>query len=667
MEYKNVDTLKANREILLNYANQLVQLKNKMTFGKDETSVKIEFKWTDTFKESKWTSYSIHFEYYNIIFNLAMINYILGVETTSEQKLEEFVLKDGIKYYQYAAGFFNLIKEEAPSVINQKDLPYDMDPNYMTYCVHICTALAQILLLEVAGRKKTANNLQASLAKGVENCFKSAYTLLTQSSFRKYIDDIWKYLVENRCNYYEAKTFEKMRDYSLDQFNNTGKDYGVAITYQGGVVLSLNKNAKSNKKVEKLLKRDNLNAQEAQALGEQMYEKNSKIYYHKVPELEELPEVSQKIMANPALPPEFNTKEENKPELNSLVPRQVKEMIGEYKGKMMDFITQNLNKYENESTIGDFLKQLNLPGALEAVMSTCEISDSLWRKVYSIQEKGGLVFLNNQVQTLSKKPFDIQKRIDDTLVLLQNEQDEDLRLRKQYASKWTRKNSFELNGNYVMTLNDYKRKLDQAKMCDQRTLGDIQNNQKNFELLTLPRQKLNEKIPKKGDNEVKNCKEATELRSQLDELDKLQGKCMEKIQSIFTMLNEDNVTSQFIQVVNKKTTENAVFEGNKAKFMSIFSELQTLSNEVNAKKTEVKAKNEAFVKVKNEKLKPDIQNEQFFSNLDNYVRLFQEKSVQLNQGINFYKQFDNKLSEVNRHVTDFLMARDMEKNQLIQG
>ena len=307
----------------MNYANQLVQIKNKMTFGKGPESVKIEFKWTDTFKESKWTSYSIHFEYYNVLFNLAIINYLLGLETTKDAKLDEFVLKDGIKYYQFAAGFFNLIKEEAPSTINKEELPYDMDPNYLTYCVHICTSLAQILLIEVAIKKKSALNLQAQLEKGVESGFRNAWNLIQNSSFRKHMDDIWKVLIENRCNYYEAKTFEKMRDYSIEQFNKSGVNYGIAITYQGGVVLALQKNVKSNKKVEKIITRDDLNLPAAQELGEQMYEKNNKIYYHKVPELEELPEVTPKIMANPSLPPEFSTKEEYRPELEALVPRQV--------------------------------------------------------------------------------------------------------------------------------------------------------------------------------------------------------------------------------------------------------------------------------------------------------------------------------------------------------
>ena len=50
---QSLDTLKVNREIVLNYVNQINVLRQKLTFGKEKFSIKIEFRWKDIFKQSK--------------------------------------------------------------------------------------------------------------------------------------------------------------------------------------------------------------------------------------------------------------------------------------------------------------------------------------------------------------------------------------------------------------------------------------------------------------------------------------------------------------------------------------------------------------------------------------------------------------------------------------
>ena len=193
------------------------------------------------------------------------------------------------------------------------------------------------------------------------------------------------------------------------------------------------------------------------------------------------------------------------------------------------------------------------------------------------------------------------------------------------------------------------------------------SNFPNFDLISLPREKLNEKIPHKIDSgAIKNCKEATDLRSSLDELDNKKAKAMEIINKIFATLNDDNVAPQFLQVLQKKMTENAILDNNKGKYMEMFNELQGVTNNIKNLKQSIVAKNDVFMKVRNDKFKPDPANEEFFRNLDKYVQLFRQKEIQLQQGLNFYKQFNMKLNELNRNITDFLMARDIDKNQLIK-
>lgn len=347
-----------------------------------------------------------------------------------------------------------------------------------------------------------------------------------------------------------------------------------------------------------------------QAIGEEMYDKNQRIYFSSVPELPDLPKLEKKLMVNPAMPAEVKLVAEGASALDELVPKEVKGMIETYKIKMMNFISENLNNYENESTVTAFLTELNLPFNLESILSQTEISESLWRKISEVQQKGGTLFLTNTISSLQKKSEEIEKRINDTIVTLRNEEEEDQKYRQMYGARWTRLPSSSLNVNYMNTLKEYLNKLAIAKNCDAQVKAGILDNMKYFELLTLSKQSLNAKIPQKVDaNSIKNCNEATSLRKDLDQMEVLVEKCMEIINKLFQTLNEDNVVPQFIKILQKKTTENAIFAENKGKYEAIFKELESINEEIKLLKLSIKTKNEVFCRVKQSTFKVDDENE----------------------------------------------------------
>jgi hypothetical protein len=55
----SIDQIKSNINILTSYLNQILSIRQKMTFGKENYSCKIEFTWTDTLKNNTWHSYNI--------------------------------------------------------------------------------------------------------------------------------------------------------------------------------------------------------------------------------------------------------------------------------------------------------------------------------------------------------------------------------------------------------------------------------------------------------------------------------------------------------------------------------------------------------------------------------------------------------------------------------
>ena len=83
---------------------------------------------------------------------------------------------------------------------------------------------------------------------------------------------------------------------------------------------------------------------------------------------------------------------------------------------------------------------------------------------------------------------------------------------------------------------------------------------KKFEILMCSREVMKNKIPAKNDDEstLKTCEEALNLRKDLDELESIREKIGNIIENIFSTFSEDNLVSQFLQVIQKKLTEKGV-------------------------------------------------------------------------------------------------------------
>ncbi len=110
-----------------------------------------------------------------------------------------------------------------------------------------------------------------------------------------------------------------------------------------------------------------------------------------------------------------------------------------------------------------------------------------------------------------------------------------------------------------------------------------------------------------------------------------------------------------------------VYAENKIKYEPLFKELETISKQIGEIKKEIVMKNEIFIKVKSMTHVPKQDNEKFFSDLDNYVQLYNQKFINLQQGGNFYAQFTMRLNELNAQITDYLYSRDLEKNDFIKN
>jgi hypothetical protein len=193
----------------------------------------------------------------------------------------------------------------------------------------------------------------------------------------------------------------------------------------------------------------------------EMNEKNKRIYFDAVPDINTLPKAERLIKVNPTpVPEDISGSEGGNSSLDALVPREVRGMVGTYKSQMMNFISENLDKYENDIKISTFLSELGLPFSLETCVNTNEIPDYLWKKISEVQQNGGAIYMTNQLSNIDRRGEEIMRRLNDLEALLKHEEDEDNKYRGQsmYGNRWRRNPSNTVNGSYFNIIWEYKSK-----------------------------------------------------------------------------------------------------------------------------------------------------------------------------------------------------------------
>lgn len=144
--------------------------------------------------------------------------------------------------------------------------------------------------------------------------------------------------------------------------------------------------------------------------------------------------------------------------MDSLVPKQVKNMVDKYKDDMSVYISNTLDKFENENSIIKFLYDLNLPYSLEVNTGSDNIPESIWSKISAIQVKGGTNFILSQMENLEKKNQQISERLKEILKSITTEEELDNECRKTHGDKWRRAPSNMNNMQFKQTLIDYTSK-----------------------------------------------------------------------------------------------------------------------------------------------------------------------------------------------------------------
>ena len=682
------DQISQQKHILTSYINNLIVIKSKIIFGRESYNCKIDFKWSDVIKDKQWKSHNINFEYYNSLYNLAVIYYMNGLELGANSKDDKNIKKDAVNHFKKAVYLFKLMKEEAYSSISQDELPYDLYPTHLEYCEKLSLIAGQKYILQISELvNKKEYLLQAKLLCCILDHYSKAYSLSNtapnsyggSNEFRNYLN--------NRIYFYKYLMYSKLKDSAMKTFEEKGTGYGEVLYFQGNAVQALIECQKNIKDCGNHVNIQNFNntLMQEQELGQDIYDKNNRLYRQALPEPGSF-KIEKKDMMNPIIPDDLFIGE-NKAKLkdkynqltsglDSLVPQTTREQIHNFRNKIDSYLRENISQCESEKTISFFINSLMVPKYLterkkENDKKIGKFPASLWEKINKIQQLGGSLGLSGKMQEIMNKSNFLINQCQHTLNSFKKEEADDNQQRQRYGNDcWIRKPSRDINFKYIGAIQNYIQNLQNTRKFDQQQNDDILNKAKNFEVLGYSKEKLEDNIPGDKEGLEKLSEDEENIKNEIDKLYQLSEQTMEIINPIYEYLNEDeNIIPIFVEILEKKTTEEAVFKKFKEEYDSKINKLKEITEEVKKQKDEI---NSAVLKYGQKKsgnngyeISEEAKN--YFNSLNEKVNSFMHIYEKIKKGENYYNGLYQKIEEVIRASNKWMTSRNEEKNVLIEA
>ena len=690
---KAPEQFKKNISIITFYINQINLIRKKIIFGKEKFCCKIDFAWSDTIKGSTIKSNFIEFELCNSIYNLATLYYYNGINLTFSQSITKEIRKEASKNFKYAMYLYNWIKEGVKK-LPEKEIPFDLYSSYLDYLITLCEIKGQMQIYRIAKETNPKDfTLHSKLILYASDLYKKLEDLYSNIQGKKPNSEIIT-LYQNRFLYYKSKMFLELKNEGKRKFDEKGVGYGEVCYFQNKALIYLLECQKTIKKLTKFLKIEKFE-DELQKVSEEkkvVDDLNNRLYHEALPKEDKI-QIESKNMMSMVLPEklyldenESKAKEDEKlncPDLDLLAPKEVKEMLGNYKPKINELITKNLDKYENEGTISNFIQELDLPkkltkmplkeGELEEPEEENDprrqLPQELWEKIEKVQKLGGGNGLIQIMQRIMGKSTFLIDNLKNLLNSFELEDKDDQSCRMRFKDKWIREPSIKLNYQMVQAAHQYIKSIQQTQVFDNQANDDINNNSYYFERLMSPLEELNRNIPLEKIVNVEDSPEEKEVKTEILKLYQLGDKCTEIIKPIFNEINDDSIIiGSFMEVLNRKTTEQAIYEKNKNEYLAKFDKLKNISDEVKKQEeiiTELVNKNREKIMPKSNEYEENRIIE-YFRHLDQLTNMFMEKYEKIMKGDAYYNGLKEKVDKLVKFGNDWMIKRNDEKNALLK-
>ncbi|CAI4231493.1 unnamed protein product [Auanema sp. JU1783] len=653
-----LDRHQSGLDVITRYYDQLVAIENKIVISPTQNPV--VFKWRDAFYKgglfSKAASLSIAdgaFERGCVLFNCGS----LYSQVAADQPMNtDDEMKTAAKLFQQAAGVFAQLRDTIFSLVQQDPTP-DLSPETLSCLVPLLIAQAQECIYIKASKDNMKPGALAKIAAYVSDMYTDAHKAMTKDAVRGIWEKEWTATVNGKSLAYQA--LMHYHQGALDREENKIGSQISRLT-ESLKIIEISKKYFSSEFLDTSMK----NVQQA-LKGAQ--KDNEFIYHDKVPDFKNLPAVPRAALAK-ALPLSLPLSPRFKDMFVNLVPVQVLNAMQAYQGRKGEIVNLESGRLrEHTQLLNGILASLNLPAALDDMISSDTLPESIKEKSSKVKQSGGhseLLRLFNDLPSLFKRNQEI---LDETNKSLTEEKESDDNLRRQFGTKWSRMSSDQLTSPLIQEIGKYRGIMHTASNADKMVREKFDANSSAIEMLSKSEPELKSCIPGQQSDSVHGTSEAVQkLRNLMNQVQGIKN-TRESIEKDLKS-TDCNIANDFMKALSESQLLNEE-SISKEKINQLFSPLKEKVNasikEQENVLAEVEKWNNVFSKEKSGNAS-GAERERILKQLAAGFDVFNELKSNLEEGTKFYNDLTPILVRLQQKVNDFVFARQTEKEDLMK-
>ena len=640
------------------YLKTLDLLNQKIKIGSSYNELQINFSWREASCGKETSSKNIYYEICSVEFNIAISFCLLGYLDFKSEDPEK--LKESMKNFERASYIFNEVKNIAKTNLGTENIP-DFSESFLNCCNDYALGLSQICVLKIALNKNLSKGLISKLSMGVHNLINQCMNYsITSFSCDKTLPNFLR-------NYFEAKAYIYKKDFLLIDYEKYAQGLGNILGYSNLALSKLNVCVKDIIKVKTYFDEFKLTNEKSdlEYFIQKYTQINEKVNKEKITEESKLPVIEADIKVQP-LKIEFTSNPiASTIILNKyLIPNDIKPLVNRYFEDVSIFLNDKLSQFESEKSINEFLENRNLPNALTTGISSSPLSQNIFDEILSVQNQGGLHYLESQLDKISKESDRMGEKIKILEEKLFEDKQEDDKCRILYGNdNWKR----VYNPEFLEKCNSLKENLNIGKNLDFQIRKKILEKTKYYELFSLPKHVIEARIPRNIDQtKLAELSSTQALKFSINKLQQDKLKLSETIREMFNDLYYNIPIMEFQDVLLNKRTEKLISEDRKKKYEPMLEKISEINIMIKTDFIDIESKYNEFANACGDlKHSENEETQQYLFFLSNAKKEFQKHVNNTNNSLMFYENFAKKIEEISQEIDSYLAAREIEKKELI--
>eukprot|EP00043_Microstomoeca_roanoka_P007973 m.76873 g.76873 ORF g.76873 m.76873 type:complete len:900 (-) comp14045_c0_seq1:63-2762(-) len=616
----------------------------------------VKFSWEDGQASSMFggkktiTLEDINFEFINVLFNIGAVHSQIGAMANLSS---DSGLRHASVNFQSAATIFNTVAAQIHKYYT-KPPSNDLQPMFLHALSFLMLAQSQEMYWRKCVVERKSNGIIAKLAKQTSSFYADAYRNLVASNGA---DKTWIAIAQAKTAFYEADAH-----YRVAMAEKEEEEIGSALARLRVAELKLAEAAHLAAGTEFSV--THLQNTIAQMLKE--YEReNSMIYMKVVPSAAALTPLAQHATVSADRPlPDYTSKEYiGEDPFAALIPVSVHQAAQRYEERRNQYVRDVVEQLKTATMqCVEGLTAMQLPGALQVAQSPTDMPQTLIDHCNEIRAAGGVEHLRQQINDLPDKSKTCREMLDETRAKLDQEEQDDMELRQQHGSRWTREPSQKLNTNMRKEMDKHTTIVDRAAESDMKVVERFHELEPAIVFMMRPIEEIKASLPaaNASDGPAGPVEELTQLLQSLDELRAKRDAIPDKLEELKA---SDNIIPLLLEKAGH-SDETSLFDDQLKHYINVVDEANQLIQETADVMAKTKDANDRFQASKSA---GGGEREVMLNDLAAKYEAWKILNRDIEEGSKFYEQLAGLLSKQQAKCADFCVARDLEKKDLLSS